>query len=163
MLLADLHYNTVFFDPIFGGDPVLYQHFFWFFGHPEVYILIIPAFGIISIIIAGNSNNRVIFGNQSMILAMSCISILGSLVWGHHMYTAESLHSSPASGPTTTSKRPGRRRLSGTLRLARPSGSGVGEAFPAGTPAKPRHPCRSGRKPTSKRKKGCRHFYGRSQ
>ena len=87
MLLADLHVNTVFFDPIFRGDPVLYQHLFWFFGHPEVYILIIPAFGIISIIIAGNSNNRVIFGNQSMILAMSCISILGSLVWGHHMYT----------------------------------------------------------------------------
>merc|ERR1712205_265545 len=78
MILADLHSNTLFFDPIFGGDPVLYQHLFWFFGHPEVYILIIPAFGIISIII---------FGNQSMIFAMSCISLLGSIVWGHHMYT----------------------------------------------------------------------------
>ena len=86
MLLADLHYNTVFFDPIFGGDPVLYQHFFWFFGHPEVYILIIPAFGIISIIISGITQ-IIIFGNQSMILAMSTISILGSVVWGHHMYT----------------------------------------------------------------------------
>eukprot|EP00397_Hematodinium_sp_SG-2012_P053775 GEMP01064425.1.p1 GENE.GEMP01064425.1~~GEMP01064425.1.p1 ORF type:complete len:308 (+),score=-93.10 GEMP01064425.1:305-1228(+) len=86
MSLADLHYNTVFFNPIFGGDPVLYQHFFWFFGHPEVYVLIIPAFGIISIIISGIAQ-IIIFGNQSMILAMSCICVLGSVVWGHHMYT----------------------------------------------------------------------------
>merc|ERR1712110_474570 len=86
MVMADLHSNTLFFDPVFGGDPVLYQHLFWFFGHPEVYILIIPAFGVISIVISGIAK-KIIFGNQSMILAMSCISLLGSVVWGHHMYT----------------------------------------------------------------------------
>merc|ERR1712117_241302 len=86
MVLADLHSNTLFFDTIFGGDPIFYQHLFWFFGHPEVYILIIPAFGIISIIISGILQ-KIIFGNQSMIFALSCISLLGSVVWGHHMYT----------------------------------------------------------------------------
>merc|ERR1712188_67031 len=86
MVIADLHSNTLFFDPVFGGDPVLYQHLFWFFGHPEVYILIIPAFGVISIVISGIAQ-KIIFGNQSMIFAMSCISLLGSVVWGHHMYT----------------------------------------------------------------------------
>merc|ERR1739838_798646 len=86
VVLADLHSNTLFFDPVFGGDPVLYQHLFWFFVHPEVYILIIPAFGVISIVICGISQ-KIIFGNQSMIFAMSCISLLGTVVWGHHMYT----------------------------------------------------------------------------
>jgi cytochrome c oxidase subunit 1 len=86
MVIADLHSNTLFFDPVFGGDPVFYQHLFWFFGHPEVYILIIPAFGVISIVISAVAQ-KIIFGNQSMILAMSCISLIGSIVWGHHMYT----------------------------------------------------------------------------
>merc|ERR1712217_705938 len=66
MVLADLHSNTLFFDPVFGGDPVLCQHLFWFFGH--------PAFGVISIVISGISQ-KIIFGNQSMIFAMSCISL----------------------------------------------------------------------------------------
>ena len=74
-------------DPAFGGDPVLYQHFFWFFGHPEVYILIIPAFGIQNHMVSGISGSILVYGDQSMVLAMSCISILGSLVWGHHIYT----------------------------------------------------------------------------
>merc|ERR1712066_111524 len=86
LILGDLHANTLFFDPVFGGDPVLYQHFFWFFGHPEVYILIIPAFGTISQVISSLSQ-KIIFGSQSMVLAMGCISVLGSLVWGHHIYT----------------------------------------------------------------------------
>merc|ERR1711975_27655 len=86
MVFSDLHFNTIFFDATFYGDPILYQHLFWFFGHPEVYILIIPAFGVISQVLS-NISEKIIFGIQSMILAMSCISILGSIVWGHHIYT----------------------------------------------------------------------------
>jgi len=86
MILCDLHYNTVFFDPLYGGDPVFYQHVFWFFGHPEVYILIIPGFGLISTVLSEHIN-VILFGILSMILAMSCITYLGSLVWSHHMFT----------------------------------------------------------------------------
>jgi heme/copper-type cytochrome/quinol oxidase subunit 1 len=85
MILSDLHYNTVFFDSLYGGDPVFYQHVFWFFGHPEVYILIVPGFGLISNVLTEHIN-VILFGYQSMILAMSCISYLGSLVWSHHMF-----------------------------------------------------------------------------
>merc|ERR1712072_629963 len=86
MVIFDLHYNTVFFDPLYGGDPIFYQHVFWFFGHPEVYILIVPAFCLISNVLSEHIN-VILFGYQSMILAMSCISYLGSLVWSHHMFT----------------------------------------------------------------------------
>ncbi len=80
ILVSDICFNTIYMDPAFGGDPVLYQHFFWFFGHPEVYILIIPAFGVLSQILAGIAGNIIVYGDPSMVLAMGCISILGSFV-----------------------------------------------------------------------------------
>jgi cytochrome c oxidase subunit 1 len=87
MLLTDRHFGTNFFNAAGGGDPVLFQHIFWFFGHPEVYIIAIPAFGVISQVIPAFSR-KPLFGYTSMVYATASIAILSFLVWAHHMYTA---------------------------------------------------------------------------
>lgn len=86
LLLLDLHFNTIFYEAAFGGDPVLFQHLFWFFGHPEVYILIIPSFSCITQLYCSLTSS-LLFCDRSLAVSILSIAVLGSVVWSHHLYT----------------------------------------------------------------------------
>ena len=101
MLMLDRHWQTTFFDFVYGGDNILFQHLFWFFGHPEVYVLIIPSFGIVNMVIPYN-NTRRIASKHHLIWAVYMMAYLGFLVWGHHMYLVGLDHRSRAMFSTLT-------------------------------------------------------------